>query len=341
MEPFLKSGEEISVKPGGRFSWDWSGKDRAGSALLLLARSICRWLPPLAAQRVRCGIYPYRFALREHRLAQVRAVTGGWFEGWTSDFHAYRMLVHGYFDWRNVAICAAVCSRGDVVFEIGANVGTETVCFADVVGPTRRVIAVEPDGDNVRLLQRIASLNGWEHVDIFTAAASDCDGEVWFETTPERTASGIGRVVGQANGGTVVRVRSVCLDTLRRNFGRRVAALSIDVEGYERAVLKGARELLRGDRPTVVLEASPKLLARNGWGLADLKAEMDTADYHCYSIGQLGLRKTDGNVGRAENWLCLPAERAGLEAKIQSVIRRAGLLPLVRGLNPPAGGSIG
>lgn len=302
--------------------------------MVTLARAICRYLPPLAAQRVRCVLYPYGTAVRDERRESVRAVTGGTFEGRTSDFHAHPMLVHGYFEWRNVAICEAVCKKGDLVIEVGANVGTETVCFADIVGPEGRVIAFEPDETNVDTLRRLAEVNGWKHVDIVMAAVSDADGEVCFEATQQREASGIGRVVQEEMSDGAVKVKSVRLDTLRREVETKVAAIFMDVEGYEPAVLRGGRGVLREDRPVVVLEASPKLLARSGWGLQDLAQELTRVRYRYLTIGRFGLKKSDLGLKRAVNWLCLPEERLELEGKIQRALRRAGWMPMIRGLNP-------
>jgi len=244
------------------------------------------------------------------------------------------MLVHGYFEWRNVAICAAVCGKGDLVVEVGANVGTETVCFADVVGPGGRLIAVEPDETNVQALLGLAELNGWRHVEIIKAAVSDVDGEVCFEATQQQAASGIGRVVREGTSERVVKVRSVRLDTLRRAAHNRVAAVFMDVEGHEIAVLKGGREVLRDDRPVVVLEASPKLLARNGWSLGDLAEELLQARYRYVTIGRFGLEKADLGAKRAVNWLCLPEEKMDLAQTIRRTLQRAGWMPMIRGLNP-------
>ena len=40
-------------------------------------------------------------------------------------------------------------NNGDVILEVGANVGTETVSYADIVGPDGIVHAFEPVPSNV------------------------------------------------------------------------------------------------------------------------------------------------------------------------------------------------
>lgn len=303
-----------------------------------LARAICRWLPPLAAQRVRSWVWPLEKAQMAKISGRVRAVTGGWFEGSTFDIHAYPMLVHGYYEWRNVAICAAVLEPGATVVEVGANVGTETVCFADLAKETGgRVVAFEPDEGNFSALRRLAALNGWRHVEIVQAAISDHEGDAWFVPPPSNGLSGIGRVVASQEAGGAVRVRSVRLDSLFPPGSSRVGAVFVDVEGYEVAVLRGAAALLQRDRPVVVLEASPRLLEKNGWRLEDLASEIRACGYMSWRIGRFGLEPAETGVRRASNWLCLPEEGSDKMRVIQNVLWRAGWLPMIRGLNPLAG----
>ncbi len=299
-------------------------------------QAVCRRLPPILAQRLRVWLYPYAAARRESRKLRVRTVTGGSFEGSTGDYHAHPMLVHGYFEWRNVAVCLAACRAGEMVVEVGANVGTETVSFADIVGPEGKVIAFEPDEENFAALTRLRELNQWTHVELVKAAVSDHEGEAWFEPTDSRPMSGIGRIVSQPGPGRAVAVRTVTLDSLLDDGVGRVAGVFVDVEGHEVAVLRGGRRLLEAHRPVVVLEASPRLLAKNGWGLADLAGELGRLGYRCWRIGRFGLCEADASARNATNWLGVPEERQDLAPRIESVMRRACWMPMIRGLNPLA-----
>ena len=49
---------------------------------------------------------------------------------------------------------------GDVVLDVGANVGFIAVIAAKLVGPAGRVVAFEPVPENARLVRRNARLNG-------------------------------------------------------------------------------------------------------------------------------------------------------------------------------------
>ena len=74
---------------------------------------------------------------------------------------------------------------------------------------------------------------------------------------------------------------------------RPVSFIKLDVEGAEGLALRGARDLLRTDRPRVLAEINPdQLLKVSGTTAADLMAEMDALGFECRVLenGDLGPR---------------------------------------------------
>ena len=114
--------------------------------------------------------------------------------------------------------------------------------------------------------------------------------------------------------------------TLDGVLGRDVAVrmLASDAEGNEPAILKGAEERLRRDRPILVLEASETLLRRSHATLGDLAGGLERHGYHVHRIGRWGLEPPDG---RPANWLALSPTDAPLASKIHRAIRRQALSP--------------
>lgn len=84
----------------------------------------------------------------------------------------------------------------------------------------------------------------------------------------------------------------------------------------------------------IVLEAAPKLLARNRWTLRDLVEELSRAGYRHFAIGRFGLELSDLKTTESKNWLCPPEERMQLACRVQRVLRRVGLMPMIQGVNP-------
>lgn len=108
-----------------------------------------------------------------------------------------------------------------------------------------------------------------------------------------------------------------------------------DVEGAEPLLLRGARHYVTKYKPTIILEADPKLLRRAGSSLDALLSELALLEYRAFEIVRFGVipfvKKKHVWAG---NWLCVPADRTDIVQSVGAGIRRVGLLPCVRGVNP-------
>lgn len=148
----------------------------------------------------------------------------------------------------------------DALFiDVGANLGWFSLNAArhEKVG---RVIALEPDVGNHALLQDNIAKNGLGNkIDALTCAAGAGAG---LARLYRYKASNLGRhslVANHGLGGSWVAVES--LDTLLERLQLRdapIAAIKIDVEGYEPAVLSGAGAALQRTN-ALIIELSPDL----------------------------------------------------------------------------------
>ena len=136
--------------------------------------------------------------------------------------------------------------EGATVLNVGAHQGVVALLLADAVGPTGRVVAVEPVAHNARLAATNMDLNAARNVTVVRAAVTARSGRapVEFELNS--------RVAGAGGWGTE-EVRAVTVDELSSLYGAP-DVLTIDVEGFELEVLKGAAATLRTARPTLLVE---------------------------------------------------------------------------------------
>lgn len=161
----------------------------------------------------------------------------------------------------------------DAVFvDVGANIGWFSLQVGHA-GSVARVVAVEPDAGNHALLQENIRRNDLgERIDAIACAAGAGAG---LARLHRYKASNLGRhslVADHGHGGNWVVVEA--LDTLLARLGlgdAPIAAIKIDVEGYEPMVLAGAREALRRTR-ALLIELSPDLSSQGG---LDLPAMLD------------------------------------------------------------------
>lgn len=310
---------------------------RAKPWRLRIAQRLCRPLPPILAQRVRNAIYPAEQALRDNYEFLERGQTGSWLKGVTADDHGYVFSVHGFYDWRNLALAKALCAPGDTIVEVGANIGTETLGFADIVGGQGKVYAFEPLPSNVRDLARSLCLNEARNVEVIEKAASDTCGSVRFRLPEHCHQSGMGHLVQSATpAGEMLEVPCATLDSMSAKLGR-ARMIFVDVEGAEVLVLRGARGYIAAHRPALVVEAVAHQLDRLGFGLADLQAELHALSYRAFRVpqGRLGLEPVDlSRPAKQCNWLCVHESRLeDLHAAERSLLL-CGLMPCLPGLNP-------
>ena len=303
---------------------------------LTLAQIICRQLPPLAAFRACKLIYPQRLAYQDNVEFIARSKTGSRFIGQTNDFHAYFFAALGYYEWRNWAIARMLCQRGDTIIEIGANIGTETIAFSDIVGSNGRVFAFEPLPANVQILTRALSLSQHKNIDIIPKAVADKLGTLTFAAPSTAHKSGMGfLVMGSPTDATnMIEVESVNLSSLSSTLGR-AALIHIDAEGAEYAILQGALDYFKQYSPALLLEANPHHLERAGTSVSALFTTLIALGYVTFSVERLGLTKVNaGDAHQPTNWLCLPAQKANASNQISQFIRQCALLPAIKGITP-------
>jgi FkbM family methyltransferase len=142
-----------------------------------------------------------------------------------------------------VAQVLAFLKPGDIVFDIGANVGLYTVLLSKTVGECGQIFAFEPEAETCGHLQENLKLNEVRNVKCFRKALGERTGQASLFTGGiigggsliQHEGDGqVGQVVEIAQGDELVRAEK--LPTPR--------AVKIDVEGYEHAVLHGLRRTL-------------------------------------------------------------------------------------------------
>lgn len=124
---------------------------------------------------------------------------------------------------------------GMTVVEVGAHHGHETIPLSRWVGPTGRVIAVEPLPENLEIMAENKALNGLDNVEIAAAALGAVSGQARIRNTSNASIS---------TGGGGLEVEALTLDALCAARNARPDLLKLDVEGFEVDVLMGARETL-------------------------------------------------------------------------------------------------
>eukprot|EP00928_Gymnodinium_smaydae_P003803 TRINITY_DN11340_c2_g1_i1.p1 TRINITY_DN11340_c2_g1~~TRINITY_DN11340_c2_g1_i1.p1 ORF type:complete len:488 (-),score=114.06 TRINITY_DN11340_c2_g1_i1:43-1506(-) len=175
----------------------------------------------------------------------------------------------GTFDLGQSYALQTLCKSGDVVLDIGANIGGFTVPLAERVGPTGEVHAFEPFRKMFQHLNANVALNGLTNVFTHNVALGSAEKIVpahapdfanWNFPSAVRVEEQIPieSSVAEANlryeqRREKLRVRP--LDSFE--FGGPVRLVKIDVEFMELEVVRGGRQLFLRDRPVLWVENEP------------------------------------------------------------------------------------
>jgi len=180
----------------------------------------------------------------------------------------HRKMMEGQYD---SFIYDALDKYGSIeeaaVWDVGAHVGYHSLALAALVGAAGHVVAFEPNPYNVNRfrtnLQRNSELA--KRVTVMTCALSNVDGKTSFLFSPDVDS---GRSSGshlddatvpgspdEYQGFARTTVTTAKVDSLLLKKGLRPPSImKIDVEGAERFVLEGARELLASRKPLLFIE---------------------------------------------------------------------------------------
>jgi len=147
---------------------------------------------------------------------------------------------------------ASLLSPGDIVADVGANIGTHSIFAAGIC--KARVVAFEPDEQTAAILRHNVELNGLQSsIRIEQIGLGARQGQARVALGEEHNR-GMAKLVADEAG----PVRIAALDEIC--FDGPVRFLKIDVEGMEREVLEGSQRMLSRDRPVIALEAADRAM---------------------------------------------------------------------------------
>ena len=188
----------------------------------------------------------------------------------------------------------ALASPGDVVIDVGSNIGEVLLGLARRVGPGGRTIGFEANPQTLELCRANIALNASLPAEVHGVGLGDAEGVLSLHR-PSKTNSGADRFLAGAGG---VQVPVTTLDRFVADNGiGAVDLIKIDVEGYELKVLSGAEATIRRFRPILFVELCDENLHEQGSSASELVAWLIDKGYAVESAGEGASLTAASNLG--------------------------------------------
>ncbi len=180
------------------------------------------------------------------------------------------------------------CDRSMCLFDIGASYGAFSFAAAHFGGTA---IAVDPSPIAARLIRLQTRLNGYDkHIQIVEACVSDADGEAQMLSSGV-FSDGYMRMARGRSSSELTKTRAVTIDQLADQFGPPTH-IKIDVEGYEGAVIRGAKRTLTRWAPLLFLELHNEMIRSEGGDPSCVLDDLAEMGYEMSSVGSVRIERS-------------------------------------------------
>jgi FkbM family methyltransferase len=157
--------------------------------------------------------------------------------------------LYGEFSPGEMDLYRYLLTPGDVVVEVGANIGALTVPIAQCVGDEGRVFAFEPQRLTYQVLNGNLALNSLVNTVAFNVAVGATEGQTYVPPVNLTSMDNVGAVEMD-----MTKPPNSAVTALDSYQFPRLDLLKLDVEGMEYDCLQGATATIGRCRPLIVAE---------------------------------------------------------------------------------------
>ncbi|MBS1681420.1 MAG: FkbM family methyltransferase [Bacteroidetes bacterium] len=155
-----------------------------------------------------------------------------------------------------------LAKSGDIVFDVGANIGETTFNLARTVGTFGAVHSFEPDPYIFSKILKNYKLNTFVNISLNNFALGSDPSELCLSTPVEDNRGGT-RIRPTDKSGNKVPVSTVDIYVSEKQI-KKIDLIKIDVEGFEHRVLLGAEATLNKFKPKLFIEINDDNLHEQG-----------------------------------------------------------------------------
>jgi FkbM family methyltransferase len=244
------------------------------SLLKKLLKPSVRAIFPLVPQRIIEQGVRYRHSLIDYLPPNKQMI----FKRYLGDIRVHidtlypieRKMLTGFYEWETIEIINRFVNRGDVSFDVGANVGPLSFALAKRVMPDGRVYSCEPGQFLFRRLVNNVRLNPTYEKVVMPFAVGFSDRKEIRQWNEDKKSRGNAGFLFQQS----YQQERIELTTLDRFVNeqsiRSINFIKIDVEGMEYEVIKGGIGTIEKHKPILYYETG---LTEKGFWAENLRGE--------------------------------------------------------------------
>jgi FkbM family methyltransferase len=219
------------------------------------------------------------------------------------------LLILGTIEKGTVNFLKSFIKNGDMVFDVGANIGFYSLLFS-TSGPDTKVYSFEPMPVTFERLKQNVLLNSKENnININNIALSDKDEDLKIYLFKE-LHHGYSSISTQGRSDAVgFDVHGTTLDKfISENKINSADIIKIDVEGAEKRVLEGAKDSIMKFNPSILIEMNFETCEASGYKCSELMDMLSSLnDYILYKFpsarGNLTKMKNKTDFAHGDNVL--------------------------------------
>ena len=226
-----------------------------------------------------------KIEIEDQKLIMTSRDRGVRIECIPNDYRLPPIEILNFFDYEKeeFSMIEKLVSDGDVIYDIGANIGWHSINLA-VSRRSSRIFAFEPVPVTFRSLTTNLALNNLTHVTPLNFGLSNQDGSFDLFYYSEGSANASLRNVANRDDAVAVSCRLKTLDNFAKENGLPVNFIKCDVEGAELLVLQGGCDTIDTDHPIIFLEILRKWSAKFNYDPNEIFALLGSKGYQAFTV---------------------------------------------------------
>jgi FkbM family methyltransferase len=177
------------------------------------------------------------------------------------DYVGWSILTARVYESHVTKVVRTILHPHDVFLDVGANLGFFSLLASSLVGDGGKVLAVEPNPQNIQLIYDSILVNKFTNITVFPFAASDTSGFLEFINVGSNGCVVTPKALGNPHS---FLAQSIRLDEWLP-IERRLDVIKIDIEAHEPMAVRGMVNLIKRHHPRILTEFHPWAMNLNNY----------------------------------------------------------------------------